>query len=332
MKTYFIVIVAALFIVSCVPARKFEETKSKYTKCEDELSQAKALVRDFETEITENRAQMRAIESKISHLERDTAISGNTYRQLTKNYDKLNETFELLLLKNKELLAGSAAETAKLSGQLHLTQEQLQKKEDELKVLEKELQVKKINLDNLNNELKIREVKVQELEAILKKKDDAVNELKRKVSAALLGFEGQGLTVNQKQGKVYVSLEEQLLFSSGSIKIESKGVEALKKLAKVLEQNSDINVLVEGHTDDVPMSGSGAIKDNWDLSVLRATSIVKILLTNGKIDPDRLMAAGRGEFMPIDPSKTADARKKNRRTEIILTPKLDEIFQILETN
>ena len=170
-----------------------------------------------------------------------------------------------------------------------------------------------------------------ELEAILKSKDDAANELKKKLSDALFNFEGKGLTITQKNGKVYVSMDESLLFASGSIAVEEKGIEALKKVAKVLEQSKDINVLIEGHTDDVAMSGKGEIKDNWDLSVLRATSIVKIISKNSSVDPKRLTAAGCGENFPIDPGKTPEARKKNRRTEIILTPKLDELFKVLET-
>ncbi len=122
------------------------------------------------------------------------------------------------------------------------------------------------------------------------------------------------------------------MFASGSTTVEAKGIESLKKVAKVLEQSTDINILIEGHTDDVPMVGKGDIKDNWDLSVMRATSIVKIITKNSAVDPRRLTAAGRGEYFPIDPAKTVEARKKNRRTEIILTPKLDELFKVLETN
>jgi chemotaxis protein MotB len=127
-------------------------------------------------------------------------------------------------------------------------------------------------------------------------------------------------------------MDENLLFASGSTMVEAKGVEALIKVAKVLEQNTDINILIEGHTDDVPMAGKGEIKDNWDLSVMRATSIVKIITKNSNINPRRLTAAGRGEYSPIDTDKTIEARKKNRRTEIILTPKLDELFKVLESN
>ena len=131
---------------------------------------------------------------------------------------------------------------------------------------------------------------------------------------------------------MYVSLDESLLFASGKTAVEPKGVEALKNVAKVLEQNTDINIVVEGHTDDVPMKGTGDIKDNWDLSVMRATSVTKILLQGANINPTRITSAGRGEFFPIDAAKTPEARKKNRRTEIILTPKLDELLKVLGNN
>jgi chemotaxis protein MotB len=170
------------------------------------------------------------------------------------------------------------------------------------------------------------------MERILSRKDSIVNNLKNKVSDALLGFENNGLTIKIVNGKVYVSLEEKLLFKSGSFMVGPDGVKALKKLAKVLEQNADINIMIEGHTDDVPYHADAAIKDNWDLSVKRATSIVRILLDGTSIDPKRLTAAGRGQFVPVDKAKTAEALQKNRRTEIILSPKLDELFKILENN
>jgi chemotaxis protein MotB len=213
-----------------------------------------------------------------------------------------------------------------------MTQEQLLKKQDELKALEAKLLLQKLDLEALSAELKKREARVNELEEILKKKDQAANDLKKKLSDALLGFENKGLTITQKNGKVYVSMDESLLFASGKTNVEARGVEALKNVAKVLENNVDINVLVEGHTDDVPMKGAGEIKDNWDLSVIRATSVTKIMLSSAKIDSQRITAAGRGEFFPLDNAKTPEARKKNRRTEIILTPKLDELLKVLGNN
>jgi chemotaxis protein MotB len=152
------------------------------------------------------------------------------------------------------------------------------------------------------------------------------------VTNALLGFEKDGLSINIRNGKVYVSLDEKLLFQSGKYEVNQSGANALKKLAKVLEQNADINVLIEGHTDDVPYKPDGALLDNWDLSVKRATAVVRILLQGSTINAKRLTVAGRSEYLPIDKSKTAQARQKNRRTEIILTPKLDELFKILESN
>jgi chemotaxis protein MotB len=172
--------------------------------------------------------------------------------------------------------------------------------------------------------------RVNELENILAEKERVVNDLRDKVATALFGFENNGLTIEIKNGKVYVSLDESLLFASGSWSVNAKGRDALIKLAKVLETNEDVNVLIEGHTDNVPFRGSGQVKDNWDLSVMRATAIVKIIVENSRVDPSRLLAAGRSEYHPVDNTNTAQGRAKNRRTEIILTPKLDELFQLLE--
>jgi|ERR1019366_2120494 chemotaxis protein MotB len=335
MKNHFNYIILVFFtsvMLSCVPQRKLEEEQAKRAQCENELASLKTSNQECETKLTEASKQLVDNLKKVADLKSDTAIAGNSYRNLVAKHNNLNTINEQLLERYNRLLEGNISDTKKLSKELQLTQEQLLKKEDELKQLETALNKEKQNLDDLTLELKKREARVAELEGVLKNKDAAVNELKKKLSDALFGFEGKGLTITQKNGKVYVSMEENLLFASGSTSVESKGIEALKKVAKVLEQNPDINILIEGHTDDVPMMGKGEIKDNWDLSVMRATSIVKIMLKNSNIDSKRLTAAGRGEYSPIDSAKTAEARKKNRRTEIILTPKLDELFKVLETN
>ncbi|MCW3084763.1 MAG: hypothetical protein JWP12_2129 [Bacteroidetes bacterium] len=330
--SYVLGLTIAMSLFSCVPQRKLEEEQAKRKSCESELADLKTKSQDCDTQLTEAKKQMADDQKSINGLQKDTSITGTSYRSLTSKYDKLNQINEQLLDKYNRLLEGNIADTKKLSGELQMTQEQLLKKQDELKALSDQLDAKKKDLDALTEELKKREARVAELEAVLKQKDDATNDLKKKLSDALLGFEGKGLTITQKNGKVYVSMDESLLFASGSTTVEAKGVEALKKVAKVLEQNTDINVMIEGHTDDIPMAGKGDIKDNWDLSVMRATSIVKIITKNSSVDPKRLTASGRGEYFPVDPAKTAEARKKNRRTEIILTPKLDELFKVLETN
>ena len=188
------------------------------------------------------------------------------------------------------------------------------------------------NSDKLSQEFVDQQKKIQELEKVLKEKEKAVNDIRNKVSQALLNFKENDLTIDIKNGKVYVSLAEQLLFGSGSIEVDKKGVDALKQLATVLRNNPEINIMVEGHTDNVPISRkSQYMQNNWDLSVLRATSIVDIL-TEAGVEPSKITAAGKGEYLPLNPNDSPEGKQKNRRTEIILTPELDELFQILEAN
>lgn len=330
-STLHFIIIGSVFI-SCVPHRILDETKAKLNNCENELAQAKKNAQECESKMAEMKEQMVKDQKALDGLRRDTTIIGSNYRNLTVKYDKLNQLNEQLMDKLNKLLAGSEKDNAKLSADLQNTMEQLLKKQDELKILESKLNQQKKDLDDLNQQLKQREARVIELENILKQKDKAVQDLKKKLQDALFNFENKGLTIQQKNGKIYVSMEENLLFASGKTDVNEKGVEALTKLAKVLEDNPDINIMVEGHTDNVPMKGTGEIKDNWDLSVMRATSVTKIILSKGKIDPKRIISAGRGEHFPLDPSNTPEARRKNRRTEIILTPKLDELFKVLESN
>jgi chemotaxis protein MotB len=189
------------------------------------------------------------------------------------------------------------------------------------------------NLRNASADLQRKNARIAEMQRILEQKDAATKALRQRVSDALLGFNAQDLQVNVKNGKVYVSLSEQLLFKSGSTKVDPKGQDALKKLAGALKDNKDVNVLVEGHTDNVPIKGqtaSGA-RDNWDLSVMRATEITRILTTAG-MSPAQVTPSGRAEYLPVAANDTPSNKAMNRRTEIILTPKLDELFQILNQN
>lgn len=326
------ILLAAALLSSCVPARKLDEANAKLSTCETDLASTKKAAQENEAKLKELQEQMTKLTKENTSLTRDTMLMGSGYRHLTTQYDKLNQTNLELLSRIKELMALSEKSNAKLSTDLQMTQEQLMKKQEELKLLEAMLNKQKADLDMLSLELKKREQRVNELEDILRKKDEATQALKKKLSEALYNFENKGLTITQKNGKVYVSMDESLLFQSGKTTVEPKGVEALKGLAKVLEQNADINVMVEGHTDNVPMKGTGDIKDNWDLSVMRATSVTKIILGGSSIDAKRITAAGRGEYYPIDTANTPEARRKNRRTEIILTPKLDELLKVLEGN
>jgi chemotaxis protein MotB len=324
---------AATFF-SCVPSRQFEDLKTKEQQCQDENKKLKSENQDLQTKVTELNSAMEKLQADMNELVRDSTKRGTDYQRLTNLYNELTRSYDKLLANNEKLLAGSDAETKKLIAQLNETRTDLQRKEDELRRQQADLADREARLTELKGSLKEREDKVAELQGILTQKDSAVRALKVAVSNALTGFVNNGLSVEQKHGKVYVSMEEQLLFASGSTVVDKRGEEALKKLAAVLAEQKDINVVVEGHTDNVPIQGtlaSGA-KDNWELSVLRATSVVKIITKNSGIEPSRISAAGRGPFFPLDPANTAEARKKNRRTEIILTPKLDELLKVLETN
>lgn len=331
-KNLFLIPVAGLLITACVPQRIMDETKTKLTNCETELNALKKTSADNEAALAELKEKMAKADKELDQLRRDSATNGANYRTVNDKYVKLNALNDELMDKYQKQMAGTEKDNAKLSGQLQSMQEEYLKKRDELNALQAKLNQQQADIDAANAELKKREARIAELENILKQKEQSAADLKKKLSDALYNFENKGLTITQKNGKVYVSMDESLLFASGRTAVQPKGTEALKNLAKVLEQNTDINVMVEGHTDDIPMKGAGEIKDNWDLSVMRATSVTKILLGSAMIDGKRITAAGRGEFVPLDPGKTADARKKNRRTEIILTPKLDELLKVLGNN
>lgn len=193
------------------------------------------------------------------------------------------------------------------------------------------LKQKSEELDWKERLLAEREKALYELRQVIARQDSITKRLNDVLRNALLGFKSDELSVEIKNGKVYVSMSDKLLFKSGSAAVEAKGKEAIKLLADVLDKNQDIDILIEGHTDNVPIK-TAVYRDNWDLSVARATSIVRILTDEYKIVPTRLTASGKGEFWPRAANDTPEGRASNRRTEIILSPKLDEIMQLLKTN
>ena len=178
------------------------------------------------------------------------------------------------------------------------------------------------------NELDERERTINELQDMINAQTERVQNLLNSVKDALLGFSSDELTVREKDGQVYVAMSDPLLFESGSARVDKRGKEALAKLAEVLNKQSDIDVYIEGHTDSKPIN-TAQFKDNWDLSVIRATSVVRILTKDYGVKPLQIQPCGRGEFMPVADNETADGRAKNRRTEIIMAPKLDKLYQML---
>ncbi|MBL0340198.1 MAG: hypothetical protein IPP71_04320 [Bacteroidetes bacterium] len=227
-KTGFAVIISMTF-ASCVPSRMLDDVNASKLKCEEENSRLKAQELEYSTQKEEMSRNLKDLTRDVNYLRTDTSTLGTGNRRLTNLYNELSESYEKLVANNEKLLSANQGDTKKLIQQLQLTQEELLRKEDSLKVREK-------YLADINEKLKTREAKVDELQQILNSKESEVKLLKENVTKALLGFNNNGLTIEQKNGKVYVSLEEQLLFSSGSIIVDPKGAEALNQLAKVLEK------------------------------------------------------------------------------------------------
>ncbi len=327
-----IVIIVVLFVASCVPAKHFQEMRDEKVLAEQERDSLLIANKKMDVKLTELEARISIMDKEIEELISDSTDRAVMLRNTRAELERVKRQFSDLQEAQEAILKGSARETTRLLQQLQTTQEDLMAREDRLKLIEKDLIEKEQVLEKMSADLDRRNARLIELENILARQDSVVTALHNTIASALRGFEGQGLAVYEKNGKVYVSLEEQLLFQTGSTVVDPNGVRALRDLAGVLEKNPDINVMIEGHTDDVPVIPGPRMRDNWDLSVLRATSIVRILLDGTTIDPRRLIVSGRGEHLPVDPGTTPEARRKNRRTEIILTPRLDELFRILESN
>lgn len=305
----------ALTTTSCVSKKIYKDLENKYANLKKENRE----VNDQNTKLTKERneldlkskdlqAQLDKAKAERDKLAAEYAATKSSLDNLKSSYSALEKdssnALDANVKKNRELLA-------------------------ELEAKEKALAAEQERLNKLKTELQERSQRVDELEGMMAAQEAGLKALKDKLSRALNSFEGKGLTVEHKNGKVYVSMENKLLFGSGSWMVSPEGKKAVVEVAKVLADNPDIAVLIEGHTDNVPYAGGGQIVNNWDLSTKRATAIVNIIRENKTVDPKNLTAAGRGEFAPLAPNDTAEGKAKNRRIEIILTPKLDEISKLL---
>jgi len=300
---------------SCiVTKKKYDDLLAQKVRLEADLSDRTAQLDSANNELSSLRQAIDKLKQDTTHLGEDVRTTEKKLAGLENEYEQLNTYYKNLLNSSGKL----NRDLADQKEQLLIIQENLER-------------TRKLN-DSLSESLVERERKVSELEEVLARKDKAVMDLRNRITNALLNFKESDLTVKVKNGKVYVSLAEQLLFGSGSIEVYQKGVTALQQLAKAIKDQRDINILIEGHTDNVPISRkSQYMQDNWDLSVMRATAITKIL-TKAGVSPQQITAAGRGEFVPLAANDTPQNKQKNRRTEIIITPDLDELFKILENN
>jgi chemotaxis protein MotB len=293
---------------SCVSKKIYNDLESKYADLKkenrsmaDENADLLKAKNQLELDGTALKSELEKAKSDYAKLKSDYEASQNKFKVLQDSYAALeknsNDALQSNMKKNRDLL------------------EQLEAKGKALAIEQERLNKSALRL--------------QELEDLIAAKEASMKKLKETLSKALNSFEGKGLTVEQKNGKVYVSMENKLLFNSGSWAVGAEGKKAVIEVGKVLGDNPDISVLIEGHTDDDAFTASGPIADNWDLSTKRATAIVAILSENKKINKQNLTAAGRGEFSPLASNTTAEGKAKNRRIEIILTPRLDEIAEML---
>lgn len=320
---YLIPLISVILLTSsCVSSRIHQELQAKYKDLETQNEALQGANDNLQTKIGEANTEITALKNQLEETRKQAYEATERYQALLDKHQQLNKNYEFLLESNNALLSSNQAENRKLMEKLSGMQVELNAKEDSLRA-------EKAQMDFLNKELQKREARVYELENLIAQQEKQVDEVRRKLKEALFNFEGKGLSVEQRDGKVYVSLENSLLFPSGSWSVNKIGKQALDQLATVLAQNPDLNVMVEGHTDSDPFNGSTAVKDNWDLSVMRATAIVKILTETSAMNPNRITAAGRSEFVPIASNETSAGKAKNRRTEIIITPDLSEIVKVL---
>jgi len=317
-KKISLTVLTLVLLASCVSPKIYKDLEGKYANLKNEnrkLSDENESLLSAKT-IAENELKQLKSAYDEALAERDKLQAD--YNATKSNLDNLKASYDALEKNSSKAIAANSQKNRELLAQLEAKEQALANES--------------ARLEKLKRELEDRSNRVAELENVIASKDAAMTALKNAISKALTDFEGKGLTVEQRDGKVYVSMENKLLFNSGSWAVGTEGKRAVKQLGIVLGDNPDIAVLIEGHTDNVPYKGNGTLTSNWDLSTKRATAIVTILRENNSINAENLTAAGRGEFAPIATNDTAEGKAKNRRIEVILTPKLDELSKLLNDN
>ena len=317
-------------LCSCVTPKVHNTLLSSYDELKSNFNKNEKKTLNLKKSLEKEIAKSELLLNKINNLSTDSIQNGKMIALLQEKYNSLSDAYDLLVSKNSRFIADKAKETKKLLERLEKVQSDLLFKEEQLNDLSNSILDKEKNLKLANEQLDLRSKRVLELERIINTKDSIVNALKKSISKALIGLEGEGLSIEQRDGKVYISLEEELLFASGQYEVNTTGIEALNRLSIVLAVQDNLEILVEGHTDSIPLSGKGLIKDNWDLSVMRATQVVKVLTQNKNLNPIKVIASGRAHYMPIETNKTIEGRSANRRIEMILSPKLNDLFYLLD--
>jgi chemotaxis protein MotB len=318
-----------LMLVACVPQRKYGELELKEQKTAKQLEESRAeneeLTSKYKSLVSENEK----LRDKSIRLQSDLDELKNRWHQSELLNTELNRKYQKLLEANDADLSRLKSELQKLESELQEKEKKLVEKEATLMDREKNNRELRLRLEKLEKDLKLREKRVDELQSQIQAKDSSVRSMKEKISEALTGYEDKGIKVELRNGKVYVSMESRLLFRSGRTDVDEEGKKALLQLANALQKDQSFEIMIEGHTDSIPIK-TARFADNWDLSVLRATSMLRILTEEGNIQPERVIPSGRGEFKPVATNKTEEGRAMNRRIDIIISPDLSEIFNLLE--
>lgn len=319
MKTLAILLSVLLLLSSCVSSKKFDKLlfeKNQIQYNYDQLLKVNEQNKKLSFEVDSLSHDLNKTKSELKSAKEGQASIQNSFNDVTKRYNKLVE-------QNKLITNTSSEQRNKLMGELSAKDQLLDKREKELDSLSVIMNNKQKALDQASQNLNDREQKMKDLQAILDEKDKSLNGLQATLKEALSGFSPSDLSIVQKDGKLYTTLSQDLLFASGSKWIGAKGLEALKKFGQVIKNNQDIEINVEGHTDT-----DGSEELNWNLSADRAIAVSKVLIGEG-VDGKKIVASGRAFYVPIAPNDTKEGKSKNRRTEIILSPKLNTLYNLI---
>jgi chemotaxis protein MotB len=302
---------------SCVSKKIYQDLENKYAELKKEYNALSDENTTLKTDKNQLEADKNKLQTELDKVKAERDKLASDYAATKKNLDNLKASYAALEKDSNDALDANIKKNRELLAQLEAK--------------EKALAAEQERLNKLKKDLEASSGRLAELEKMIADKDAAMKKLKETLSKSLKAFEGKGLTVTERDGKVYVSMENKLLFESGSWTVGTEGKKVVDLVGKVLADNPEISVLIEGHTDNDKITGTigGGVENNWDLSTKRATAIVNILSANAKVKKENLTAAGRGEYAPLMSNETAEGKAKNRRIEIILTPKLDEISKML---
>jgi chemotaxis protein MotB len=303
-----------LATTACVSKKKYGEMEALKNRMQDMADSRTKAMNQLKSDMAALQTQLNDCEEARLKLSNDTTRLNTANRKMREDMSDLRQSKEQL-----------GENYQKLKNQ---STEKLRDLVDQMEGMQRDLTEREQRISEMEGLLKEREGRLAEVEGKLRERDSLMNAIHKRVADALLGYKDQGLTVEVIDGKVYVSLSNKLLFATGSTKIDANGQKALAGLAGILKEQQDLTIMVEGHTDNMPVSNLGDIKDNWDLSVMRSTEVVRILVKNG-VEPTRIIPAGHGEFIPKSEGSTTESRAMNRRTEIVISPKLDELYQLI---